>query len=128
MEILGVSFENKPLNRFNLTGQTALVTGGSKGLGQAMALALASGGADVVVTSRHLQESESVAEEIRALGRRLGQEHMKFIVEYPVVSTPGAGWLEPASMTRFARAAEEARRAVVPATRVDLCQAASVPR
>ena len=33
---------------------------------------------------------------------------MKFIVEYPVVSTPGAGWLEPASITRFARAAEEA--------------------
>jgi probable F420-dependent oxidoreductase len=33
---------------------------------------------------------------------------MKFIVEYPVVSTPGAGWLEPANITRFARAAEDA--------------------
>jgi probable F420-dependent oxidoreductase len=33
---------------------------------------------------------------------------MKFIVEYPVDSTPGAGWLEPANITRFARVAEEA--------------------
>jgi len=33
---------------------------------------------------------------------------VKFIVEYPVVSAPGAGWLEPASITRFARAVEEA--------------------
>jgi len=33
---------------------------------------------------------------------------MRFIVEYPVVSTPGAGWLEPANVTRFARAVEEA--------------------
>ena len=33
---------------------------------------------------------------------------MKFIVEYPVVSTPGGGWLEPANITRFARVAEEA--------------------
>jgi probable F420-dependent oxidoreductase len=43
-----------------------------------------------------------------ALGRRPGPGHMKFIVEYPVVSTPGAGWLEPASITRFARAVGEA--------------------
>jgi probable F420-dependent oxidoreductase len=34
--------------------------------------------------------------------------HVRFIVEYPVVSTPGAGWLEPASITGFARAVEEA--------------------
>jgi alkanesulfonate monooxygenase SsuD/methylene tetrahydromethanopterin reductase-like flavin-dependent oxidoreductase (luciferase family) len=33
---------------------------------------------------------------------------MKFIVEYPVDSTPGAGWLEPANIARFARVAEEA--------------------
>jgi alkanesulfonate monooxygenase SsuD/methylene tetrahydromethanopterin reductase-like flavin-dependent oxidoreductase (luciferase family) len=33
---------------------------------------------------------------------------MKFIIEYPVVSAPGAGWLEPANITRFARAVEEA--------------------
>jgi hypothetical protein len=42
-----------------------------------------------------------------ALGSRPGPGYVKFIVEYPVVSTPGAGWLEPASITRFARAVEE---------------------
>jgi len=44
---------------FNLTGKTAIITGGSKGLGQAMASGLASAGADVLLTSRH--ESEAVA-------------------------------------------------------------------
>lgn len=56
---------------FDLTGQVAVVTGGSKGLGLAMASGLASAGADVVIVSRHLAEATSAASEIaRDFGRR----------------------------------------------------------
>ena len=51
---------------FGLEGQTALVTGGSKGLGEAMAAALSGAGADVVITSRHLDEARAAAEAIAA--------------------------------------------------------------
>ena len=53
---------------FELTGRRALVTGGSKGLGRAMALALASAGADIAVVSRNLDEGKDAAAEIRSLG------------------------------------------------------------
>ncbi len=57
---------------FRLDGQVALVTGGSKGLGEAMARALAGAGADVVITSRHLDEAEHVADTISGdSGRRV---------------------------------------------------------
>jgi NAD(P)-dependent dehydrogenase (short-subunit alcohol dehydrogenase family) len=52
------------------TGKVVVVTGGSKGLGRAMALGFAEAGADVVVASRKLEPCEAVADEIRALGRR----------------------------------------------------------
>ena len=50
--------------------KVVVVTGGSKGLGRAMALGFAEAGADVVVSSRKLGPCEEVAEEVRALGRR----------------------------------------------------------
>ncbi|MFN0083875.1 MAG: 3-oxoacyl-[acyl-carrier-protein] reductase [Blastocatellia bacterium] len=53
----------------NLTGQIALVTGGSQGIGRATALTLARCGADVAVMARSLDKCEAAAEEIRALGR-----------------------------------------------------------
>ena len=55
---------------FDLTGKVAVVTGGSRGLGREMVLAFAEHGADVVIASRKLANCESVAEEVRALGRR----------------------------------------------------------
>jgi NAD(P)-dependent dehydrogenase (short-subunit alcohol dehydrogenase family) len=51
---------------FDLSGQAAIVTGGSKGLGLAMAEGLASAGADLVLVSRHEQEAKSAAERIAA--------------------------------------------------------------
>ena len=55
---------------FDLTGKVALVTGGSRGLGRAMALGFAAHGADVIIASRKFDACEAVAAEVRALGRR----------------------------------------------------------
>ncbi|MEH3046196.1 SDR family NAD(P)-dependent oxidoreductase [Sphingomonas adhaesiva] len=55
---------------FDLSGQVALVTGGSRGLGREMALAFADAGADVIISSRKGDACEAVADEIRAKGRR----------------------------------------------------------
>ena len=55
---------------FDLTGRTALITGGSRGLGLQMVRAFAEHGADVIIVSRKLDACEAVAEEVRALGRR----------------------------------------------------------
>jgi 3-oxoacyl-[acyl-carrier protein] reductase len=50
--------------------RTALVTGSSRGIGRATALALARDGKDIVVASPELELNEQVAEEVRALGRK----------------------------------------------------------
>jgi NAD(P)-dependent dehydrogenase (short-subunit alcohol dehydrogenase family) len=55
---------------FNLTGQTAIVTGTSRGLGQQFARALAKAGADLVLTSRHRDSLLPFEKEIRSLGRK----------------------------------------------------------
>ena len=56
---------------FDLTGRVAIVTGGSKGLGQAMAAGLASAGADVLLVSRNAAEAQAAAAGIaRDYGRR----------------------------------------------------------
>lgn len=52
--------------QFDLTGHVAIVTGGSKGLGAAMAAGLASAGAMTVIVSRTLSESQDIAAEISA--------------------------------------------------------------
>ena len=54
----------------DLSGRVAIVTGGSKGLGLAMAKGFARAGADIVVSSRKLEACEAAAREIEALGRR----------------------------------------------------------
>jgi NAD(P)-dependent dehydrogenase (short-subunit alcohol dehydrogenase family) len=59
------------MNRFDLSGRTALVTGGSRGIGRAAAQALAEAGADVVVASRNEASCRRAADEIAAAtGRR----------------------------------------------------------
>jgi len=55
---------NARTSMFDLTGRSALVTGGSKGLGKAMARAFAEHGADVLICSRHEKELEEAAVEI----------------------------------------------------------------
>jgi len=57
-------------NFFDLSGQVAVVTGTSRGLGQYFARALARAGADLVLTSRTRESLATFQAEIRALGRR----------------------------------------------------------
>lgn len=56
------------LSRFSVEGKVALITGGSRGIGKASALALADAGANVVVSSRKIADLEPVAEAIKAKG------------------------------------------------------------
>ncbi|MCC7421969.1 MAG: glucose 1-dehydrogenase [Planctomycetaceae bacterium] len=58
------------LDRFRLDGKRLFITGGSRGLGREMALAIADAGADVVLVGRDRESLDRTAGEIRALGRR----------------------------------------------------------
>lgn len=58
------------MSLFDLSGKCAVVVGGTSGLGQAIALALAEAGADVVATSRRHGEVSRTASQIEKLGRR----------------------------------------------------------
>jgi NAD(P)-dependent dehydrogenase (short-subunit alcohol dehydrogenase family) len=57
---------------FSLKGKVALITGGSRGIGRAIALAYAEAGADLVISSRNRRppELERVAEAIQAMGKK----------------------------------------------------------
>lgn len=57
-------------NLFDLSGRVAVVTGGTTGLGHAIALGLAGAGADVVASARRTDQVQKTAEAIEALGRR----------------------------------------------------------
>lgn len=70
MEAVEPGPELRGVNLFDLSGRVALVTGAGRGLGRTMALSLASAGADVALASRTASELESLAAEIRGLGRR----------------------------------------------------------
>jgi NAD(P)-dependent dehydrogenase (short-subunit alcohol dehydrogenase family) len=56
-------------NILDLAGKTAVVTGGTSGIGRALSLGLAEAGADVVATARRQQQVEETADGIEALGR-----------------------------------------------------------
>jgi gluconate 5-dehydrogenase len=57
------------LDRFRLDGKTLFITGGSRGLGREMALAIADAGANVILVGRDRPSLDKTADEIRALGR-----------------------------------------------------------
>lgn len=59
-------YEQNVLNLFRLDGRRALITGGAKGLGRMMALALAEAGAEVVIASRTLAECQDTARVIQS--------------------------------------------------------------
>jgi len=56
-------------DRFSLAGKRLFITGGSRGLGREMALAMAEAGADGILVGRDLESLESTAAEYRAFGR-----------------------------------------------------------
>ncbi|MEI7925867.1 MAG: SDR family NAD(P)-dependent oxidoreductase [Chloroflexota bacterium] len=58
------------LDRFDLTGQTAIITGAGTGLGREFARSLADAGCDIVGVGRRLEPIEEIGAEIRAKGRR----------------------------------------------------------
>jgi NAD(P)-dependent dehydrogenase (short-subunit alcohol dehydrogenase family) len=58
------------LDRFRLDGKRLLITGGSRGLGREMALAIAEAGADVVLMARDAASLEATADNIRRIGRQ----------------------------------------------------------
>jgi len=58
------------LDRFDLTGRTAIVTGAGLGIGRGIAIGLAEAGADVVVAARTESDLDEVAGQVRSLGHR----------------------------------------------------------
>jgi dehydrogenase/reductase SDR family protein 4 len=54
----------------SLEGKVALVTGGSRGIGKAIALAFADAGADIIISSRKQEALDEVAKEIETMGRK----------------------------------------------------------
>jgi NAD(P)-dependent dehydrogenase (short-subunit alcohol dehydrogenase family) len=55
---------------FDLSGRTAVVVGGTSGIGRTLALGLAQAGADVIATGRRMDLVKDVSQEIKHLGRR----------------------------------------------------------
>src|SRR5437899_2081044 len=86
---------------FDLTGKVALVTGGSKGLGKAMARVFVEAGADVVISSRHEEELKAALSEILCESDR----HGTYVV---------------ADMSRRSEAVRLARAALEKMSRVDI--------
>jgi gluconate 5-dehydrogenase len=115
---LGLNFERKKMTRriqqlFDLTGQTALITGGSRGLGLQMAHALGEAGARLVLSSRKADDLEVAVAELKAAGidadyiaadcgkeediRRLANETMKRMGRIDIlINNAGATWGAPA--------------------------------
>ena len=58
-----------PAIQYDFTGKVVVITGGSRGLGHAMALGFAAAGANLAIASRKLDSCEATVKEIRALGR-----------------------------------------------------------
>jgi NAD(P)-dependent dehydrogenase (short-subunit alcohol dehydrogenase family) len=87
-----------PVNLYDLTGRVALVSGGNKGLGKAMARGFAEAGADVVIASRHGDELKAALEEILA---GTGRQGAYFVADMSVRGD--ADKLAKAALDRFGR-------------------------
>ena len=59
------------LDRFRLDGKRLFITGGSRGLGREMALAIADAGADVIIVGRDQESLEKTSEDLRTFGRNV---------------------------------------------------------
>ncbi|MDB5338451.1 MAG: gno 1, partial [Planctomycetaceae bacterium] len=59
------------LDRFRLDGKRLFITGGSRGLGREMALAIAEAGADVILVGRETDSLDATGKEIRERGRQV---------------------------------------------------------
>jgi 2-deoxy-D-gluconate 3-dehydrogenase len=58
------------IEKFSLKHKTAIVTGGNRGLGRTIALALAEAGADIVIVGRNEERNQQVVNEIAKLGTK----------------------------------------------------------
>jgi len=84
-------------NLFNVAGRKALVTGGGRGLGRALAVGLAEFGADVAITSRTVAELEDTAASVRATGREC------FVIPGDASSKPDIDRVVHATAEHFGR-------------------------
>ncbi len=75
-----------------LAGRTALVTGGNRGLGRAMALALAEAGADTAIWGRDTGALERTADEVRATGRKCLTQVVEITDSAQVSSAVAEAW------------------------------------
>lgn len=82
---------------FDLTGKTALVTGGGRGIGRHLAIGLAEAGADVAVASRNVANCEEVARAVAGLGRR------SVAIEADIARPEGVAALTQSAIEEFGR-------------------------
>ena len=85
------------LDRFRVDGHVAIVTGAGRGIGAATAVALADGGADVLISARHASQLEKVAARIAETGRRA------LVVPADLSDTDNAAALAQAAYDEFGR-------------------------
>jgi 7-alpha-hydroxysteroid dehydrogenase len=85
------------LDRFKVDGQVAVITGAGRGIGAGSAVALAEAGADVVISARHADQLEQVAEAVRRTGRRA------HVVPADLMDLDAAAGLAQAAFDEFGR-------------------------
>jgi len=85
------------LDRFDMTGRIAVITGAGRGIGAGCAMALAEAGADVAIVARTQEQLDTVADEVRALGRRA------LVVAGDVSELETLNRLVEATMTEYGR-------------------------